>query len=142
TSGNRSAGGGPGGHYSPSSRASGAPGRSALLRNARAPTLRASSQVVISPSIEVSTIRGRQGSADSSRASVIPSPSGSSTSSRIAEGSNRAAAASAAATLSASPTTVRPLAASSRHASLRNSGSSSTTKTDPGMAQIIAPPPQ
>jgi hypothetical protein len=120
--------------------ANGALGRSDLCTNARAPALRTSSEVVMSPLTEVSTIRGRHGSVASSRASATPSPSGSSTSIRIAEGSKRPTAASAAATLSASPATVNPLAASSRPASRRNSGSSSTTKTDrdPITAPMIA----
>jgi hypothetical protein len=86
----------------------------------------------------------RHGSAASSRASVTPSPSGNSTSTSTAEGFSWTAASSAAATLPASATTVRPLAASSRPASARNSGSSSTTNTDPVIEPIIAfsPRPQ
>ena len=43
-----------------------------MFTNARAPACRASPVVVMSPSIEVRTTRGRHGSAASSRASVDP----------------------------------------------------------------------
>jgi hypothetical protein len=93
-----------------------------------------------SGSVDVRTIRGRHRSAVSSRARVMPSPSGRPTSTRSASGFSSRAAAVAVATLSASPTTTSPSATIMRRAGLRKTGSSSTTRTVPGMARSSQSP--
>src|SRR4051812_28823809 len=115
---------------SPNSCRSGASGRSSFATNVRAPLRSTSAVVAAFGSVDVRTIRGRHGSAARTRARSTPLPSGRPMSTRAASGRSSCAAAIAVATVSASPTTIRPSPPRMHRASRRNSGSSSTSKTE------------
>src|SRR4051794_11955573 len=115
---------------------SGAFGSSSLGTNGGRPST--ADPATASRSVEVSTILGSHGSAARSLARSTPLPSGSSTSTRIAAGRSASATDNPSATVAAVPETGPPASSRIRLASDRNTGSSSTTSTDPAMGLIIA----